>query len=380
MIDLIKKIKIKEFCGKGSVNKFKKFYGLEVFETIKTLSSPLDKTYKSNQKFNARLLFIIKYNYDIKNITKNNKIMYFNGTDFIETVNNSTKKQWADINNQLNNIKEFYTYDQTKNILLTNYNKYLKKGGNKTLICDDIILFSSIYYHTKYLDDLDKNKNKLSNRIIFLINNKKSNICDICNSELIVNKFKIKCKGCIPKYPSIYWFKYKYPNNWEIKYNDNLNKIKSNKTNSLEWYLNKYGEDGNNMYTDRYVNHFNIISKLKKNKYSKISQDLFDSIKNNIKDLDLNELYYATHNGEYFIKLNKNNKLNQSILFLDFKYKNKIIEYNGKYWHNDVKDNLRKKTLENMGYKYKIITSDQYSRYNKSIEIIYECINFILND
>jgi very-short-patch-repair endonuclease len=64
-------------------------------------------------------------------------------------------------------------------------------------------------------------------------------------------------------------------------------------------------------------------------------------------------------------------------MMIDFKYKNKIIEYNGNYWHNASKDNIRYSILKKMGYDMLIITSDEYNRNKKPKEIIDKCLKFL---
>jgi hypothetical protein len=84
-------------------------------------------------------------------------------------------------------------------------------------------------------------------------------------------------------------------------------KIKREKT-----LLRKYG-----------INNSGRLSK--KAFYSKISQKLFNMILEEIKDKD--NVYFAENNKEIQIYENGSRYL------LDFCYKNKVIEFNGDYWH-----------------------------------------------
>jgi len=64
-------------------------------------------------------------------------------------------------------------------------------------------------------------------------------------------------------------------------------------------------------------------------------------------------------------------------MIVDFKYGNKIIEYNGQYWHNSEKDNIRYDILKRMCYDVLVITSDEYNKNKKPKEIINKCLNFL---
>jgi very-short-patch-repair endonuclease len=56
---------------------------------------------------------------------------------------------------------------------------------------------------------------------------------------------------------------------------------------------------------------------------------------------------------------------------------NKIIEYNGVYWHDNAKDEIRYDVLKKMGYDVLVVTSDEYNRNKKPIKIIDNCIKFL---
>lgn len=67
------------------------------------------------------------------------------------------------------------------------------------------------------------------------------------------------------------------------------------------------------------------------------------------------------------------------IIMVDFLCENKIIEYDGDYWHKDKKDIDKKRDsfLKSKGYKILRILDSEY-RKNKGI-ILNECINFLIN-
>ncbi len=62
---------------------------------------------------------------------------------------------------------------------------------------------------------------------------------------------------------------------------------------------------------------------------------------------------------------------------IDFKQNNRIIEYNGKYWHNDKLDEIRYEILKDIGYDVMVVSSDEYNRNNKNEKIIENCIKFL---
>jgi hypothetical protein len=382
MKEFINKINIYSYFGKGGVQKFKKEFGIEIYKNILKYTSVLDNTYYSNRKFTARLVFIKKYNNDINNITKNNKLLYFRNNDFEYTVKNSAKKGWDDTLLTLNKINELYDYKKTYYLLENNFNKYIGKSGNRKLIKEDPILFKSIYYHTNFLNNLNKNFNKLIHRIYFIINKINDTVCEKCDKNKTwkyeKNVFTIRCYHCEPKFPEKRWFILKYGDNGILKYDQYFDKVKKNKSNSLEWYINKYGEKGKLLYQKRYQEQNIKINILKNNRFSKISQELFNEIKKELNDHT--DLYYNDYNGEYFIKLPLDNELNQTIIFVDFKYKNKIIEYHGEYWHDINNDILRKNLIENLGYEYLSIYSNEYNRNKKNKITIDKCLNFLKND
>lgn len=116
--------------------------------------------------------------------------------------------------------------------------------------------------------------------------------------------------------------------------------------------------------------------------YSKISQELFNSI-----NILINEevVYYATSdknkdNNEYF----HISKLTGKKFFFDFFYpsKNKIIEFDGDYWHsekrgNKERDMLRHNILEQEGFIILRVCEKDYK--NDKQGTIEKCINFLMS-
>ena len=174
---------------------------------------------------------------------------------------------------------------------------------------------------------------------------------------------------------------------------------------TLEKCINKYGVDeGTKIFNERQKKWQNTL----KNKpieeikrinaakassakficaYSKISQELFDKIYNEIKS-QYSMIFYATKNDN-----NKNSNENfeyEVILedgihryFLDFYIKdnNKVIEFDGDYWHgekrgNQKRDKEREDKLKSLGFTniLHIRECDYKSDPNK---VVQECLQFI---
>lgn len=123
------------------------------------------------------------------------------------------------------------------------------------------------------------------------------------------------------------------------------------------------------------------------NSYSKISQEMFDSIYDKIKD-KFNLIQYATRAKG----ISKRNELNNyehvfftedgfHCIFVDFFVGdvNKIIEFDGSYWHKDIeKDLKRDQFLKDMGYEVLRIKENEYRQNPK--ETIEKCIDFIVGN
>jgi hypothetical protein len=153
---------------------------------------------------------------------------------------------------------------------------------------------------------------------------------------------------------------------------------------SLEKCIKKYGEEkGLSIWKDRQEK---WLKNYKKTNFSKISQKLFCEIFQKIKN-DFNEIYFAILNDDKQIDLTGNNyeyilKLNDKVIKPDFfiKDNNKIIEFDGIYWHktdivNKKREVERDKKLYHSGYKVYHVREDDY--YKNPIKTIEKCINFI---
>ncbi len=314
-------------------------------------------------------------------------IQFSNKKKFLEYLSininmiNSAKIGWDKINNCLDEIIDFYSLEETIKILKENdlYKNYLGKSKNRTLIVNNPKLYKSIYSHTTFLDDLNGNLKKFSSRILLLVFNEKI-ICDKCNSmrhwKLINKVLKFTCK-CKKKYPSKEWYIEKYGSSYEEEINKRKEKLGTIGANSKNWYIKKYGDiDGIIMYNNRYIKQLHNLNKLKQIRVSKISQELFWSIFETLPDEKKSKVYFSEHNNEYLIRVPPELNYSKNVIFPDFKYNKKLIEYDGIFWHKNDNNN-RIETLKKMGYDVLVITSDEYNRNKKPKAITDKCIQFI---
>jgi hypothetical protein len=142
---------------------------------------------------------------------------------------------------------------------------------------------------------------------------------------------------------------------------------------SQEYYIKEYGNDNGIIKYQELINKkINYFS----TKYSKISQDLFWNIYERLENKE--NCYFAELNDEYVFYAYKNDL---TIINVDFKYNEKIIEFDGEYWHSSNKqkiiDKNRDDFLKLKGYKILRINEILYHK-NKE-QTINECINFLKN-
>lgn len=151
----------------------------------------------------------------------------------------------------------------------------------------------------------------------------------------------------------------------------------------LEYFIEKYGELGSSIYEE--LNKRKSIHST--NKWSKISQELFDNILNKLPQSEWRKVNYATFNGG-----EKCIQGSDMVIYPDFIYKTKIIEFYGDYWHRNpnmyseselyVKDvweydNKRINEIKRMGYDILIVWENDYRNDRESI--IDECMKFLYN-
>jgi len=187
---------------------------------------------------------------------------------------------------------------------------------------------------------------------------------------------------------------------------DNL-KAKGNYTTKIEYYLNKgysekeaekmlserqavgrldkfierYGEEeGYRRWQERQIK---WMKSMPKTPYSRISQELFQSISERI---DCSDVYYATFEREdmkYYQNKEYHLKTRRSFIKPDFidVGKKKIIEFDGDYWHSDKIANPRREKERDdeimwLGYGLFRVKESGYKQNKKGV--IEECINFLM--
>jgi len=217
-----------------------------------------------------------------------------------------------------------------------------------------------------------------------------------------------------------YKLKLKHGDEWFNSFiKEKANRAKHNKIGTKDFYINKYGQEKGNAYWETYItkqkyahtlDYFIIkygetLAKIKfqehrnrlinnfinsSNGTSKISQLLFYKIKNS---LDLIDCKFHNFNKEFYISSN------EALYFYDFMYKNKIIEFNGDFWHmnpskfkeTDINKMLKITAKEIWEYdkiKHAVATSKGYDiltiwesdYYNNADLVFNKCINFLQNE
>jgi hypothetical protein len=157
---------------------------------------------------------------------------------------------------------------------------------------------------------------------------------------------------------------------------------------TLENQIKKWGkEEGIKKYNKWYENRIKTL--LNSPFYSRISQELFYKLLNQIEDKK--SVKFASHNGEKRLRID-----GKSYIY-DFCYKNKIIEFNGDFWHanpsiyessNEInnflklsveqiweKDKIKNNFAKNKGYDVLVIWERDYK--NNPEKEIEKCLNFI---
>lgn len=380
LIKLLKTVEnLSDYYIKGGTSKFNKDFP-NILNLINIYTSEM-QVYSSNKILEAKIKYLINYNGNINNITINNKIMIFdkNIKNFKIANINSAKKQWDACNIELSNINELYDEDTTRELLKNNYTEYFGKSGNRKLLKKDKKLYLSLFHHTKEFDLLNKNLNKFSYRLYFFVN--RINIyCEKHNHlkhwRLSDKNIDIVCSKCNPKYPSKEWYIEKYGDDWEIYVNKRKEALSNLKVNGLEWHKKKYGDvDGISKYKKNVEDKVNNICKLKRNRYSKISQELFWSIYDKLQNKE--NVYFYELNQEYVLRIPSKYCYNKTVIILDFIQDKNIIEYNGNYWHSKENDDIKYNILKEMGYNIMVVTSSDYNRNKKDEKIIENCLNFL---
>jgi very-short-patch-repair endonuclease len=155
--------------------------------------------------------------------------------------------------------------------------------------------------------------------------------------------------------------------------------------NSKECFIKKYGKEEG---LKRYLSHIkNVVDS--NHRYSNISKEFFEKLIEKT-NLDKSLCFYAENEKRFDLSEEEQKTLNRKCIYVDFLVGNKIIEYNGLFWHEKdrrIEDFNRKIFLEKMGYevltvwdktegelerainfinsgRYKILTSEGYSDFD----------------
>jgi len=193
----------------------------------------------------------------------------------------------------------------------------------------------------------------------------------------------------------------KHGDNGIIMWNKRCEDIK--RRNTLQGHIDRYGEEGKKLFDDRQekwlntlnskspeeierINRVKVCNIPKSNGFSRMSQNLFWILYNEVY-MDFNDIQFATldnnkeldvsgFNSEKFIRLTDRN------VFADFFIgdTNKIIEFDGDYWHGEVRGNKKRDEertlmLEQCGYHVLHIKERDYN--NNCDTTIKICLDFI---
>jgi len=166
---------------------------------------------------------------------------------------------------------------------------------------------------------------------------------------------------------------------WGVKegYRRWKNRINGRKrTLSLIGFLERFGPEVGIIKYKEYVD--KMLSNLRGNRlggYSKVSQRFFWSVYNNLtKQQQSCCKFYELNNEEKFY-ITKNNTVR--LIYVDFKCKNVIVEFDGEYWHKNTKkeDEERDVYLNKRGYTVLRIKELEYKQTPQ--HCIEKCINLI---
>lgn len=112
---------------------------------------------------------------------------------------------------------------------------------------------------------------------------------------------------------------------------------------------------------------------------SKVSQELFNTIYNSCDFLNINNTKYSELNGEKTLSIPddlKNSYTNKHYYNIDFLHNNKIIEFDGTYWHNDSNyENAKDDVFRELGFE--VLHIDESDYYNDKQKEINKCIEFL---
>lgn len=267
---------------------------------------------------------------------------------------------------------------------------FMGSGKNRSFIKNEPLIYFSINHHAK---ELTKNINYVNPCIVanyyIIVKGVESCSC-FCGKSIkwsYANKEFMSSPECcnIPTNTLeklILLYGEEGEELYKKRLNDRNDKARQESRLSLKWFKEKFGNDlGLTRYTEYWDYNF---SQRTTNKFSKISQELFDNIID-LTDLDIDYVRYATFSdkGEFRINFNKEDKLiigeNRVTMFLDFRYKYKIIEFDGEYWHKDSKEEDIKRDLILISKGYQVLRIKEEDYKTNKLKEIDKCIEFLIN-
>lgn len=257
---------------------------------------------------------------------------------------------------------ELYSKDDTERFCQTIDKKYLKSGGYRTLIKDDKRMFFSIL---KYSEPINQCKSvTFRARVSYLRGDITEFMCPKCgkyykwNNTQFVFKMTRDDEHFSNNWNLEYYTKFFGEEEGEKRFEETLKKrqegakkTSKHKVNSKQYYITKYGEEeGLKRYIQSCENRISGQSRT----FSKKSQDFFNKLVEKCR-LDKDKCFYATNNGEKVFVLDDDTqkKLGQGSIRPDFVIGNRIIEYNGVYWHKNSseRDFIKKSFYESKGFQ-----------------------------
>lgn len=203
-----------------------------------------------------------------------------------------------------------------------------------------------------------------------------------------------------------YWIKKGYSE-------DDAKKLVSNRqrTFTLDKCIEKYGEiEGKRIYKQRQIKWSQKVEEKYKNGefskipkssnstiYSKFEKDAIENIITN-SNINIDDINCYKNNQLHLKNIIINDKCKNVMFTYDLSYNNKIIEFNGDYWHMNpkkydenfynalskmvakdkwIKDEIKIENAKQHGYNVLIIWECDYK--NNKEEVIQQCIDFLLN-
>ena len=148
---------------------------------------------------------------------------------------------------------------------------------------------------------------------------------------------------------------------------------------SLEKCIKRYGEEkGFEVWKARQEK---WIKNYRKRSYSMVSQKLFWDIQD-LLNLSVDELYFATFDKGVQTETNLEARLylDKKLILPDLLYKDKIIEFDGVYYHRNTPENksrelIRDTILTSNGYKVLHVSEKEYR--DDPTSVIEKCVKFL---